>query len=386
MWPVLEKPMRAPVISTRRSAPLALLCAVLSLSCADGGTDGTSDTTTDSDAAAAAADFLGAFDADGLVAPITEEACTLSSGVETTCWRVEFQGAPSDHEVGPFCPRSIDDGPESAGIWIESGDVYDVDGAFIVGLADFYNDPEWQLYDEVTGLVNVTDSEASCSAAARPDVDPQYNNYCVECSLDYVDGGIATTVLIPKVPVPIDTPLEIRGAALVGVALNGVAFDPPAPVQAILGAHTIAAFDDCGGHVNLIAGYHYHAATGCSKEVASDDGHAARIGYALDGYAITARVNEDGEEPADLDECRGHTDAVRGYHYHVAYAGENLFVGCFHGDIAASEAGGAGPGGGGGGGGQPPVADCAPGQTSMCCGDGVCDGPETADNCAADCG
>ena len=41
-------------------------------------------------------------------------------------------------------------------------------------------------------------------------------------------------------------------------------------------------------------------------------------------------------------------------------------------------------GGGGGGGGEPP--DCAPGQTSRCCGDGVCDGPETADNCAADCG
>lgn len=373
--------MRAPVIWAGRAAPFAALCAVLSMSCADGGTDGVSDTdaTSDSDEAAAAA-FIGSFDVDGLVTPITEEPCTLSSGVETTCWHIELKGAPSDHDVGPFCPRSIDDGAESAGLWIESGEVYDVDGAFIVGLAELYDDPEWQLYDEVTGLVYVTDSEASCSAAARPDVDPQYQNYCVECSLDYVDGGVPTTVLIPRVPVPLDTPVEIGGAALVGVALNGVAFDPPAPVQAILGAHTIAAFDDCGGHVNLVAGYHYHAATGCSKEVPSADGHAARLGYALDGYAIYTRVNEDGEEPADLDECRGHSDATRGYHYHVAYGGENLFVGCFHGDIAASEAGG------GGGGGQPPVADCGPGQTSMCCGDGVCDGPETADSCAADCG
>ncbi len=29
--------------------------------------------------------------------------------------------------------------------------------------------------------------------------------------------------------------------------------------------------------------------------------------------------------------------------------------------------------------------ECGPGQTTMCCGDGVCDGPETVDNCAADC-
>ena len=34
---------------------------------------------------------------------------------------------------------------------------------------------------------------------------------------------------------------------------------------------------------------------------------------------------------------------------------------------------------------QPPVAPCQPGQTSLCCGDRTCDGPETPDNCAADC-
>jgi hypothetical protein len=28
---------------------------------------------------------------------------------------------------------------------------------------------------------------------------------------------------------------------------------------------------------------------------------------------------------------------------------------------------------------------CQPGQTSMCCGDGMCDGPETKTNCPADC-
>jgi hypothetical protein len=356
----------------------------LALACGEEGGKSVDDTTADTDSGSTLSGSVTlpeAIDPAGLVSAITEEACTLSSGVETTCWSVTLIGAPSDHEVGPFCPRTITDDASQAGIWIESGATYDVDGSFITGLATFYDDPAWMLYDEATGLVNVTDTEESCTAAARPDVDPQYNNYCVECSLDYIDGGgVATTVLIPKVPVPLDAPTEIGFQGQVGVALNGVAFDPPAPVAGILGAHTIAAFDDCGGHVNLAAGYHYHAATGCSKEVPTDDGHAALIGFALDGYPIHTQTDEDGAEPDDLDECRGHTDAERGYHYHVAGPGENMFVGCFHGDIVASTAGGP-PGGG-----VPEVAECTTGQTERCCGDGVCDGPETAANCAADCG
>ena len=46
---------------------------------------------------------------------------------------------------------------------------------------------------------------------------------------------------------------------------------------------------------------------------------------------------------------------------------------------------GGGTGGTGGTGAPTTPADCQPGQTSMCCGDGVCDGPETAESCAADC-
>jgi hypothetical protein len=39
-----------------------------------------------------------------------------------------------------------------------------------------------------------------------------------------------------------------------------------------------------------------------------------------------------------------------------------------------------------GAGGAPTAAECPPGQTSRCCGDGVCDGPETPETCATDCG
>ncbi|MEI8624530.1 hypothetical protein P4S67_09615 [Pseudoalteromonas sp. B137] len=33
-----------------------------------------------------------------------------------------------------------------------------------------------------------------------------------------------------------------------------------------------------------------------------------------------------------LDECRGNTDEVRGYHYHAASPSENMFIGCLHGE------------------------------------------------------
>lgn len=333
----------------------------------DGGSDGASSGINVTD-----------FDAAALASPIEEVACTLTNGETTTCHRIVIKGEPNDHDVGPFCPRHIDDGAEAVGIWLESGDVYDVDGAFITGLADFYNDDNWQLYDEDTGVVRVTLTQEACEAAARPDVDPAYQNYCVECSLDDIGGGIEIEYLIPVQPVPREVPQNL--SATVGVALNGAHYDPPAPVDAILGAYTIAAFDDCGGHVNPFAGYHYHAATGCPKEVAQDDGHAPLIGYVLDGYALHAMVGDDGVEPTALDECRGHTDDKRGYHYHAASAGENMFIGCFHGEIEGAEE----PGGPGGPGGDVTLCEDVP-AGSPCCGDGVCDGPETAVNCSEDC-
>jgi hypothetical protein len=282
------------------------------------------------------------FLAEGLAADIRTEACTLSGGTTTTCYRIEVHSLPTEHDVGPFCPRSVTDDARVTGIWIEDGAVFDASGAFIEGLATFYDDDNWQLYDESTGAVNVTASYEACEAAARPDVDPAYQNYCVECSTDYLDAGATSTYLLPVTPVPLAGPAEIDRMGVVGLALNGVDFDPPAPVEAILANYTIAAFDDCGGHVNLHAGYHYHAATGCPTEVAQSDAHAPLIGYALDGYGLYAMLDTAGTEPSDLDACRGHADATRGYHYHVASPGENMFIGCFHGEQGERE-GGEGP-------------------------------------------
>lgn len=267
---------------------------------------------------------------DGALAdPISTRDCTLSDGTASTCYQITISGAPSNATIGPFCPPSITSDASEGGIWFDgSGEVYELDGAFIMNIDQLYGS-EWMLYDPVTGLVNITDTQVACEGAARPDVDPQYQNYCVECKLEYTGGPVSQTFLIPVEPVALDMPDRLGHD--IGLSLNGVVLAAPAPVHDILANYTIAAFDDCGGHINPAEGYHYHAAVGCTETESEADGHAAMIGYALDGYAIYAMSNDQGEEPDDLDQCRGHTDPVRGYHYHAASPGENLFIGCFHG-------------------------------------------------------
>lgn len=286
-----------------------------------------------------------------LASDVTQEACTLADGTETMCHRVEIVGLPVNHDVGPYCPRSIDDGPEDAGFWPEGGTLHDVDGAFITNLAEFYDDPNWQMYDPVTGDVYVTDTAESCLAAAMPNAPEEYENYCVECTLEDVGGPVVIEYLIPVTPVPADTPTEL-GEIPPGVSLNGVRIEFPANTAIILDAYNLGPLDDCGGHVNNAIGYHYHESTGCAATVDQCDAHAPLIGYAQDGYAIHSMTGDDGVEADDLDECRGHPDALRGYHYHAASPGENSFIGCFHGELV--EGVGDPPGGGGPGGGGPP--------------------------------
>lgn len=268
-----------------------------------------------------------------LLGEVTEEPCVLSGGTEATCVRFTVSPVPPDHAAGPWCPSTIRDAAEAGGVWPEGGVLCDVDGPFIAGLATFYDDPAWKLYED-DGAIRVTDSAEACAAAARPDVDEAYTNYCVQCQTAYLDPGMAVTYVLPKRPVSMAQPGPIGNP--VGVALNGIGFDPPAPTDAILGAYTLAPFDDCGGHVNLHGGYHYHAATGCGTRVEQADGHAPQIGYALDGFPL---FDPPGDGAAPLDECRGHADDIRGYHYHAAEPGENRFVGCFTGEHGCALAG-----------------------------------------------
>ena len=71
---------------------------------------------------------------------ITTITCTLSDGTETQCLQIVSPSLPTDHQVGPWCPENIADDATAGGIWLEDGEVFDVDGAFIENLATFYND------------------------------------------------------------------------------------------------------------------------------------------------------------------------------------------------------------------------------------------------------
>jgi hypothetical protein len=261
--------------------------------------------------------------------------CKLSGGTEAQCFSITVKAEPQDYTPGPWCPTSITDDASKGGIWLDQGEVLDVDGTFITSLSTLYGDENWQLYNEETGEIRVTDTQASCEAAARPDVDPEYNNYCVQCLPEYMDEDASMTYVIPLEPH--DSAETTRpNTSGSGIAHNGVRLDGPAPVDAILSAYTVAPFDDCGGHVNTHVGYHYHAVTDCLDQPAAAGNDAAQVGIAMDGYAIFTHLLSDGTEPVGLDECNGHTSEDGDYHYHAGAAGTNAILSCLKAEVGCS--------------------------------------------------
>ncbi len=266
---------------------------------------------------------------------ITTESRSLSNGTTALCYKIVTKSTPADHDMGPWCPTNISDDATKGGIWLSGGNVYDVDGDFIKNLSTFYNDATWQMYNTSTGVITKTLTQEDCAAVANPNVGAQYKNYCVECLPSYV-STVSNTFYIPITPVKLTSsytfatgpggPGSTAGPSSRGIAFDGVVFDAPAPVNVILAAYTIAPFDDYGAHINLAAGYHYHAATGLTKKIEQTDGHASMIGYAMDGFGIYERLSVAGTEYTDLDSNRGHSDTIRGYHYHVDKAGNNNFI------------------------------------------------------------
>ncbi|MBT0958218.1 YHYH protein [Alphaproteobacteria bacterium KMM 3653] len=270
------------------------------------------------------------FAEDAIVGEPSIVDCTLSDGTETSCYAITVSGAPEDHSTGPWCPTNISQtGADAGGIWLDNGEVYEVDGPFISKLNEFYDDPIWELFNPETGEIRVTDTLEGCQAAARPDVDPEYNNYCVQCEVSFLTISTEQTYIFPVTPVFGDETYPVTDANGTGIAFSGARIDGPAPRDAILSAHTLAPFDDCGGHVNPHVGYHYHALTGCSTEVAAAlADHAPIVGIALDGHMIHAQHDADGTEPTDLDECRGHSTEGLGYHYHANDPAANAILPC----------------------------------------------------------
>lgn len=122
----------------------------------------------------------------------------------------------------------------------------------------------------------------------------------------------------------------------IGVAINGVPFYNPYTAEGRDAAKS-EVFDECCGHPDQLGRYHYHIYPKCIHTSFHDEPgkHSPLIGFAFDGYPIYGPNGEDGKPPKDLDECNGHGDPVRGYHYHVT----NKFpyiIGGYHGVVEQS--------------------------------------------------
>ena len=332
---------------TNSRMKIAILASVLAALIASASLYLLSSDTKSSDLGApgvVAANFLEG----SLTKAITTEDCTLSNGETTTCYRIEVTGAPVDAKIGPFCPESTSSTAEVSGIWLDGEKIYNADGKFFLDLSTIYKDVKWKLYDE-TGKVKVTDTKEAFQGAARPDVQEAYKYHCVEGTWEWTETTkpVPTSILVPVTPVLASNSSTPRGN--LGVTINGLVISASAPVDAILGAYTIAAFDDCGGHFNPIAGYHLHAYTGCEgieyeSHIDNVDAETKIIGYAMDGVAVFAPLSS--KSTIKLDECNGRTTAKNGYHYYAQSAEKNLVVKCVKGltavdPLAADEGAGA---------------------------------------------
>ncbi len=113
----------------------------------------------------------------------------------------------------------------------------------------------------------------------------------------------------------------------IGVALNGVVFFNPfeaGGMNAVEG-YSEVWLDSCCGHPQQEGVYHYHKYPSCLKSPFPDDGlrHSPVIGFAFDGFPVHGPYEEAGVMARDLtgrvalDVCSGHSDKLRGYHYHV---------------------------------------------------------------------
>jgi len=155
-----------------------------------------------------------------------------------------------------------------------------------------------------------------------------------------MNAGATMTYIIPLKPVNSAKPTPRVRRAGVGLSFNRAKLEAPAPVHATLDAHTLAPFDDCGGHANLHVGYHIHAITGCLKQIKSQVDHAPIIGISMDGYFLHARLDANGNKPNNLDHCRGHSTKELGDHYHVAHPGKNAILTCHKGETGCVFEGG----------------------------------------------
>ncbi|WP_218419655.1 YHYH protein [Alteromonas lipotrueae] len=261
-----------------------------------------------------------AFNNASLVTPVTTVDCTLEDGSSSACMQITVKHVPDDLEIGPFCPTTLDD---EGGVWGWTGEnagTYRINASFLKML----NELGYHFYDD-DGSVHVVDTLMSA---------PEEDNTCINVALD---DSVTMTMLIPTEPKKAASATHLDTVAKVGVGLDGVPIFADAP--SIQETGHMPALDACGGHVDPGGYYHWHATasdidTAFATEGVTADCHvhqdsSAQFGYAFDGYPILGSTDNTHIQPEDLDECNGHTGALKEgeaaqYHYHASTEFPNL--------------------------------------------------------------
>lgn len=132
----------------------------------------------------------------------------------------------------------------------------------------------------------------------------------------------------------------------IGSALNGVVFFNPFEMEGMnaVEGYSEVWLDSCCGHPQQTGVYHYHKYPTCVRSPFKDDGqqHSPIIGFAFDGFPIygpyeTLEVMaKDLTGVKALDACNGHSDDLRGYHYHVTPGRFPYILGGYAGVVEAS--------------------------------------------------
>ena len=122
----------------------------------------------------------------------------------------------------------------------------------------------------------------------------------------------------------------------IGLAVNGVVFFNPFDRGS---EDATNLMDRCCGHPNEDGQYHYHKYPICVNTPWADEGkgHSPLIGFAFDGYPVYGPYEEadvmakDETGERKLNGFNGHTDADRGFHYHVTPGAFPYLIGGFYG-------------------------------------------------------
>jgi len=257
------------------------------------------------------------FNSTAMVKPAETVACTLEDSTESTCIKFIVKYQPDNLNIGPFCPKNID---EPGGVWDWDGEntgLYRIDGDFLKMLKGL----GYTFYDD-NGDVYVTDDK------------PGENNTCINMK---ADEEVEVTLLIPTQPKHAKAVTNLGTVAKVGFSTLGVPVFADAP--SVLQTGHMPALDVCGGHIDPGGWYHLHAASNDVNSVydklkvdancALEQQPSALFAYAFDGYAIYGRQEADGSTPENLDECHGHVGSTPQsdsniYHYHSSESFPNL--------------------------------------------------------------